>query len=92
MTTPSPGTFCSCHAEIAAAVLDEHVPFLEGIGIEQQFDALAGGQPALGVLGIDPALPAAGARRGALLFQLLQDFLHPLLSLIWRTGYDRRRY
>ena len=66
-------------------MLDEHVPFLEGIGIEQQFDALARGQLALGVLGIDAALAAAGARGRALLFQLLEDFLHPpsrSLSLI----------
>ena len=66
-------------------MLDEHVPFLEGIGIEQQFDALAGGQAPLGVLGIDAALAAAGTRSRALLFQLLEDFLHPpsrFLSLI----------
>ena len=41
------------HAEIRAAMLDEHVPFLEGAGIQQQLDALAGGQPALGMLGLD---------------------------------------
>ena len=70
-------------------MLDEHVPFLEGIGIEQQFDALARGQLALGVLRVDAALAAAGARRRALLFELLQDFLHPLprfLSLIFERA------
>ncbi len=45
------------HAEIAAAVLDEHVPFLEGAGIEQQLEALARGQLALGVLRPDAPLP-----------------------------------
>jgi hypothetical protein len=65
------------HAELAAAMLDEHVPFLEGIGIEQQLDALARRKTPLGVLGIDPALAAAGARGGALFRQLLQDILHP---------------
>ena len=66
------------------AMLDEHVPFLEGIGIEQQGDALAGGEAPLGMLCIDAAL-AAAARGRALLFQLLEDFLHPpirSLSLI----------
>ena len=73
------------HAEIAAAMLDEHVPFLEGAGIEQHLDALARGELALGVLGLDALLAAAGARGRALLFELLEDFLHPpsrSLSLI----------
>ena len=64
------------HAEIGAAMLDEHVPFLEGAGVEQQLDALAGGELALGVLGVDAALAAAGPRRRALLFELAEDFLH----------------
>ena len=38
------------HAEIGAAVLDEHVEFLERVVIEQQLDALARGELALGVL------------------------------------------
>jgi hypothetical protein len=38
------------HAEVGAAVLDEHVPFFEGAVVEQQLDALARGQLALGVL------------------------------------------
>ena len=59
------------HAEIGAAVLDEHVPFLEDALVEQELDALARGELALGVLGIDalraaaelarpPAFPPAG--------------------------------
>ncbi len=35
------------HAEVGAAMLDEHVPFLEGAFVEQQFEALARGQLAL---------------------------------------------
>ena len=57
------------HAEIVAAVLDEHVPFLEGAGVEQQLDPLARGQLALGVLGLDAPRAAAGAGRRALFFQ-----------------------
>src|SRR5689334_18689055 len=59
-----------------AAMLDEHVPFFEGIRVEQQFDALAGRQTALGMLGLDALLAAACPRRRALLFKLFQDFLH----------------
>ena len=46
------------HAEIVRAVLDEHVPFLEGAGIEQQLEPLARGELALGVLRL-----RRGARR-----------------------------
>ena len=56
-------------AEIVAAVLDEHVPFLEGTGVEQHFEPLARGQLALGVLRLDAALAAAGAGRRALFFR-----------------------
>ncbi len=65
MTTPSPGHALLRHAEIDRAVLDEHVPFFEGIGVEQELDAFARGEAALGVLGLDPALAAAGPRRRA---------------------------
>ena len=64
------------HAEIVAAMLDEHVPFLEGIGVEQDFEPLARGQLALGVLRLDPALAAAGARRRAHFFQAFEDVAH----------------
>jgi hypothetical protein len=37
-------------------VLDEHVPLFEGAFVEQQFDALARGELALGVLGVDALL------------------------------------
>ena len=50
------------HAEVVAAVLDEHVPFLERAGVEQQLDALARGELALGVLRVDALLAAAEAR------------------------------
>jgi len=57
-------------------VLDEHVPLFEGVVVQQQLDALARRELALGVLRIDALLPAAQARQGALLLQLLQDVLH----------------
>ena len=47
------------HAEIAAAVRDELVELLEGAGIEQQFDALAGGQLAGRVLAFETIRAAA---------------------------------
>src|SRR5208282_4531820 len=47
------------HAEIDAAMLHEHVEFLERIMVEQQFDAFARRQLAAGVLGVDALLTAA---------------------------------
>jgi hypothetical protein len=38
------------HAEVGAAVLDEHVPLFEAAFVEQQFQPLARGELALGVL------------------------------------------
>jgi hypothetical protein len=43
-------------------VLDEHVEFLERIAVEQELDALARRQFALGVLGVDASLAAAKPR------------------------------
>jgi len=44
-------------------VLDEHVPFLEAARVEQQLQALARGELALGMLGVDALGPATGAGR-----------------------------
>ena len=49
------------HAEIVAAMLDEHVELLEGIVVEQELDPLARRQLALGVLGGNALLSAAEA-------------------------------
>ncbi len=57
-------------------MLDEHIPFLEGIGVEQKLDAFTGGQLALGVLAVDTLLPAARSGLGALAFKLFNDFVH----------------
>ncbi len=64
------------HAEIGAAVLDEHVPLFKGTLVEQHFDALARGELALGVLGVDALLPAALAGSGALALELFENLLH----------------
>ncbi len=57
-------------------MLLEHVPFFEGAVVEQQFDALARRQLALGVLGVDAFLATAEAGLCALPVQLLNDFMH----------------
>ena len=64
------------HAEVDRAVLDEHVPLFEGVVVQQQLDALARGELALGMLRVDALLPAAEARLGAALFELFNQFLH----------------
>ncbi len=66
------------HAKIGTAMLHEHVPFLKGIRIEQQFDTFPRRQPALGVLRRNTFLAAAGACRRSLFFQALQNVLHVL--------------
>ena len=64
------------HAEIVAAVLDEHVEFLERVVIEQEFDALARGELALGVLRRDALLAAAEAGAVAAGVEAGEDVLH----------------
>src|SRR5436190_19543085 len=48
------------HAEILAAVLDKHVPFLEGTRVEQDVEELARGQIAALMLRFDAACAADG--------------------------------
>jgi len=76
VTTPSPGIFWSCHAEVDAAVLDEHVPLFEGAFVQQQLQPLARGELALVVLGVDALLPTAQAGQLALGFELFEDVVH----------------
>ncbi|MPN33676.1 hypothetical protein SDC9_181167 [bioreactor metagenome] len=57
-------------------MLLEHVPLFEAAVIEEQFDALARGELALGVLGVDTLLAATEAGLGTLLVQLANDLLH----------------
>jgi hypothetical protein len=70
------GNFLALHAEFRAAMLHEHVEFLEGAFIEEQIEAFPRSELAARVLGIDALLSAAGPRIGAPFFKLFQDFLH----------------
>ena len=60
----------------ARAVLDEHVELLERALVDQQLDALAGGQLAALVLRVDARLAAAEAGLGAALLELVEDVFH----------------
>src|SRR5439155_24774013 len=53
------GSHLVLHAEIATAMGDELVDFLEGARIEQQLDALGSRQLARGALPLQAVLPAA---------------------------------
>src|SRR6185312_15424023 len=66
------------HAEFGRAVLDEHVELLERALVEQEFDALARGQLAALVLGLDARLAAAEA-------SLLPAFLQPVEDIFHRA-------
>jgi hypothetical protein len=57
-------------------MLHEHVPLFERAFVEQEGDALAGGQLALGMLGLNAFLAAAKAGMLALLLKRLDDLLH----------------
>ncbi len=57
-------------------MLDEHVELLERPLVEQQLDALAGGQLAAGMLRLDALLAAAELGAGAPRLQGVQDVLH----------------
>ena len=66
----------SVHAEVVAAVLLEHVPLFEAAIVKQQLKALARGELALGMLGVDARLATAEAGLLALLLQLTNDVGH----------------
>jgi hypothetical protein len=64
------------HAEVGTAVLDEHVPLLKRAFVEQQFQPLARGELALGVLRGNALGAAAQAGLGAHGLELLLDVMH----------------
>src|ERR1019366_1682624 len=64
------------HAEFGRAVLDEHVELLERALVEQEFDALARGEFAPFVLGLDAGRTAAQPRLFPPLFQPVEDVFH----------------
>ena len=57
-------------------MLDEGIEFLEGVLIHQQLDALAGGELAALMLGVDAGLATAETGFPATTLELLDDFLH----------------
>ena len=59
---------------------EELIPLFEGAVVEQQLDALARRQLALGMLGVDALLAAALGRAAALFVQLVDDFMHGRFS------------
>ena len=63
------------HAEVGAAMLDEHVEFLETAFVEQQLQALTGSELAFSMLCVNPFLAAAHAGTGTPFHQLLDLFL-----------------
>src|SRR5262249_40294864 len=64
------------HAEVDAAVLDEHVELLERALVHQELDALARRQLATLVLGLDARLAAAEPGVVAPHLELCDNFLH----------------
>jgi hypothetical protein len=62
---------------------DKHVQLPEGAGVQQPFDPFSGGEPTLGVLAVDPRLPAAQPGLGAHLPEFLDLWIngHPVLLL-----------
>src|SRR5690606_7812152 len=63
------------HPEVVAAVLHEHVGLFEGAFVQQDADAFAGGQLALGVLAGDALLASAQTGGGATALEFLEDGL-----------------
>ena len=60
------------HAEVAAAMGDELVELFEGAFVEEQFDALAGGELALLVLAVAAVVAAALLGRGVAAVELVE--------------------
>ena len=69
------------HAEVGAAVLDEHIGLLEGARVEEQLQALARRELAALVLGGDAPPAAAEAGSLTLRLELRQDVLHRSVPL-----------
>ncbi len=63
------------HPEVVAAMLHEHVGLFERALVQQDADAFAGGQLALGVLAGDALLAPAQLGGGAAALEFLEDSL-----------------
>ncbi len=68
--------FGPLHAEFGRAVLDEHVELLERALVHEEFEALAGGQFAALVLGLDARLAAAFTGALPALFEPFENVFH----------------
>ncbi len=71
------------HAEIGAAMFDEHIELLERSMIEQEFDAFARRELAARMLSLDALVAAAQPRRRAPPFEAFDNMLH--FRLPWMT-------
>src|SRR5690606_32969043 len=77
------------HAELGRPMLDEHVELFERAFVEEQVEPLPGGQLALSVLTVDPALAAAQARVFATLLELFKDKLQLASNDVRRDARSR---
>ena len=80
VTTPSPGTCCSAMPNSVQRCSTNMSVSSNEFGIEQELDALAGGELAALVLRLDPPLAAAQPGRRALGIELIEDLLHRAVS------------
>ena len=76
VTTPSPGMMVSSMPKSTARWVTNMSYSSKAAGIEQHVEALAGGELALAVLGVDALLPATKASVGALLIERGDDGVH----------------
>ncbi len=70
------GRLLLLHAEIGAAMGDEHVELFKAVFVEQELHPLTCRQFATAVLRIDPLLAASQTCSGAAVLQLGQNILH----------------
>src|SRR4029077_11512933 len=76
------------HAEVDAAVLDEHVELLERALVHQELDALARGELAALVLRLDADFAATEPGMAAPGFELLENVFHGIPPGRSRSGFD----
>ena len=87
VTTPSPGILVFSMPKSVARCSTNMSNSSNELVIEQQFDALAGGQLALGVLRGDTLLAAPEASTGAAMFQAGQHLFQGKVSpTVFRRG------
>ncbi len=77
------GNLVLVHAEVVAAMFDEHVPLFEGAFVEQQFKPFAGGELAFAVLRGDALFSAALPRLLSFLVELGNDVVHVVSSSLF---------